>query len=173
MIDLDLTPGIAVAQSIIVTIDRDGDGTISSDEQQAYADAVMRALEIRLDGKALPLGLISSTFPDLSAFCRGEGIIWLQIGAAHPGLSPGAHQLFFRNAHRGSQSVYLANALVPESPRVAVAGQRRDEHQRELTIDYSVRAESAGSARAWILVIPASAGLMMMWLARRTRASRS
>jgi hypothetical protein len=169
-IDLDLTAGIAVAESIIVMIDRDGDGSISSDEQRAYAGDVMRALEIKLDGESLPLGLVSSNFPELSAFRRGEGTIRLRISAAHPRLSTGAHQLFFRNAHLGRQSVYLANALVPESTRVSVAGQRRDGDQRELTIDYSVRAESTGSAPAWLLVILTSA-VFMMWFTRRTRTT--
>ena len=43
-----------------------------------------------------------------------------------PTVSAGAHRLLFRNAHLAGHSAYLANALVPESARVAVTSQRRD-----------------------------------------------
>jgi hypothetical protein len=116
-----------------------------------YARAVVSALLIEVDGEALPLGLSSSTFPQLSALRRGEGMIRLQAGAAHRRLSTGPHQLFFRNAHLEQQSVYLANALVPEGVRVSVAAQRRDGDQSELTIDYSVQPEWL-PASGWLLV---------------------
>ena len=150
LIDLDLTAGVAVAESIIALIDSDRDGTMSGEEQRAYASEVVRALQIELDGEPLVLYLVSSTFPELSALRRGEGMIQLRLSAAHHNLPTGEHQLFFRNAHFGAQSVYLANALVPESARVAVRAQRRDDDQRELTIDYSVRSEWAGAV-PWVV----------------------
>ena len=142
-ITLDLTPGTEVADSIITMIDRDRDGALSADEQQAYASAVLRALDVRLDGEPLSLRLTSSTFPPVSALRRGEGTIRLRASASHPTLVVGKHQLFFGNGHLARQSVYLANALVPESPRIAVTEQRRDSEQRQLTIYYSVSAASA------------------------------
>jgi hypothetical protein len=142
-ITLDLTPGTQVADSIIALIDRDRDGTLSADEQQTYAGAVIRALEMRLDGEPLSLRLTSSTFPPVSALRRGEGTIRLRASASHPTLAVGKHQLFFRNGHLARQSVYLANALVPESPRIAVTEQRRDSEQRQLTIYYLVSAAAA------------------------------
>ena len=60
---------------------------------------------------------------------RGEGTIRLQAAATLPRLSTGAHQLLFRNSHHPDRSVYLANALVPESDDVAVTAQRRDGDQ--------------------------------------------
>jgi hypothetical protein len=149
-IELDLTPGVAVAESIIAVIDRDRDGSLAIEEQELYARAVVSALLIEVDGEALPLRLSSSTFPELSALRGGEGMIRLQAGAAHRRLSAGPHQLLFRNAHLKQQSVYLANALVPESVRVSVAAQRRDGDQSELTIDYSVQPEWPASG--WLLV---------------------
>ena len=46
--------------------------------------------------------------------------------------------------------MYLANALVPESDDVAVAGQERDGDQRELTINFVIRGTPAASRRAWL-----------------------
>ena len=76
---------------------------------------------------------------------RGEGTIRLQSTATLPRLSMGPHQLLFRNSHHPDRSVYLANALVPESDQVAVTAQRRDGDQSELTIDYVLRAAPATS----------------------------
>ena len=170
LIDLDLTPGAAVADSIIAMIDRDGDGSMSTDEQRAYASEVVRALEIEIDGESLPSRLMSSSFPAMSVFRRGEGNIRLQVGASHPVLSGGAHQLLFRNGHLGDRSVYLANALVPQSDRLSVARQRRDGRQRELKIDFAVRGGSIDSTPAWLLAGVAAA-VLMMGFNRRLRPS--
>ncbi len=169
LIDLDLTPGAAVADSIIAMIDRDGDGSMSTDEQRAYASEVVRALEIEIDGESLPSRLMSSSFPAMSVFRRGEGTIRLQVGASHPVLSGGAHQLSFRNGHLGDRSVYLANALLPRSDRVSVSGQRRDARQRELRIDFAVRDGSIDSTLAWLLGV--AAAVLMMGFNRRIRPS--
>jgi hypothetical protein len=169
LIELDLTPGIAVAESIIATIDHDADGSLSRDEQTTYAGQVVSALEIKLDAGPLPLRLVSSTFPSVSAFRRGEGTIRLQASATHPSVPTGPHQLFFRNAHFASQSAYLANALVPESSRVSVTGQRRDVDQRELTIDYAVRAEAADVRAGWLLVSLTFAVVLMVRVTRWSR----
>ena len=59
----------------------------------------------------------------------------------------------------------LANALVPESDRVAVTTQRRDREQTELTIEYTVQGGPAAAALAWIL--GSVAGAVLLVLARR------
>src|SRR6476619_7436329 len=43
-IDLDLTPGIAVAETVLADIDRDRSGTISADEARDYAGRVRQAI---------------------------------------------------------------------------------------------------------------------------------
>src|ERR1051326_5336806 len=49
-IDLDLTPGIALAHDIVAGIDRDGDGVVGADEAQAYATRVLGDLRLDVDG---------------------------------------------------------------------------------------------------------------------------
>jgi hypothetical protein len=82
-------------------------------------------------------------------------------------VSPGAHRLLFRNAHLAGHSAYLANALVPESDRVAVTAQRRDRDQSELTIEYRIDGRSAAGTLAWIL--GSLAGTVFWVCARRPR----
>lgn len=136
-ITLDLTPGIAVAESFIAALDHDRDGSLSPQEQRAYAGQLASDLELRIDQQPLQPRVLSCSFPDLSAFRRGEGTIRLQAHTPLPRVAVGSHQLFFRNAHLAGHSAYLANALVPESPRLAVTAQRRDHDQTELTIEFT------------------------------------
>ena len=69
---------------------------------------------------------------------EGDAAITIRSEAAVPLLAAGRHRVFFRNGHATADSVYLANTLMPENDQLAVMGQRRDEGQRELTIDLVV-----------------------------------
>ena len=166
-IQLDLTPGIEVADAIIGAIDRDRSGTLSNEEQRAYADLVVRAIEASVDREALRLQLTSLAFPDPASMRGGEGTIRLEVTGSHPPLHGGAHQLLLRNAHHPGPSVYLANALMPDTPRIAIVEQRRDAQQTELTIDYFVRAETAIRNARWLLAALSVAAVLLVGLARR------
>lgn len=168
-IELDLTPGIALAEAIFAEIDRNRDGTLSPDEQRAYAALVVSALTLEVDGTPVRAQLGAASFPEADAMRRGEGTIRLQSAAALPGLRTGSHQLLFRNRHHPDRGVYLANALVPDSDEVAVTAQRRDGHQTELTIDYVLRTAPATSTPPWLLGSIAAAMVLSMLRFRRSR----
>jgi hypothetical protein len=156
-LELDLTPGIAVAEAIVANIDRNRDGALSLEEQRDYAGSVVRALTLEIDGTPVRVQLAATSFPDIAAMKQGEGIIRLQSTATLPHLSKGAHQLLFRNSHHPDSSVYLANALVPASNTVTVTAQRRDTSQTALTIEYVLRAGPATSLDAlWLGTIAAA-----------------
>jgi len=63
--------------------------------------------------------------------------------------------------------VYLANALVPESDRVAIAAQQRDFNQPELIVDFTLR-EPRPPSRGWVWIALASALAAAALLARPT-----
>jgi len=135
-VELDLTAGMSVADAIIRDIDRDGSGSITSREAREYAAGAVKTMRLEVDRRPLQLELTNVTVPDLEAIRRGEGAIRLELNARLPSLAAGPHQVFFLNAHRTDLGVYLANALVPVSPRIEVTAQRRDVAQREITVDY-------------------------------------
>jgi hypothetical protein len=165
-IELDLTPGAAVAAPILAAIDADGDGSLSDGERRAYTQRVTGAVSIVIDGRLLPLTLTSSGFPDLAAARRGEDAVRLRLQAATPFAAPGLHHLYFSNAHLPEHSVYLANALVPESPRVTVTAQRRTADQRAITIDYTL-ADAAAPMAARVVTGLGVVALALLPLARR------
>ena len=171
-IELDLTPGTALAEAILADIDRNRDGSLSAEEQRAYGSLVLSALDLEVDGTRLPLRLDASGFPGAEAVRRGEGTIRLHAAAILPRLSIGFHQLLFRNRHHPDRSVYLANALVPESDRVAVMAQRRDGNQTELTIDYVLHAAPATSTAVLLLGGIAAATMLSALLMRASRSLR-
>lgn len=149
-LELDLTPGVDVAAAVIADIDRDGNGVVSSDERSAYANRVLKAIELQLDGAPLGIQLTSSRFPELDELRAGEGIIQLRSTAALARQDPGTHHLFFRNTHRRDRAVYLANALAPRVARIEITAQRRDPTQSDLAIDYVVHSGRT-SRLAWLL----------------------
>jgi hypothetical protein len=166
-LEIDLTPGIAVADAVIAEIDRDRDGTLSADEQRAYFHIVLDAIDLRIDDRPLRVRAVDATFPAVEAFRGGEGTIRVDAAVDLPRLSSGEHHLFFRNAHRLGGSAYLANALVPRNDRITVLAQRRDPEQRDLTIDYVLDGTPAMSTLWLILGGFVLAGLLA-YSSRRT-----
>jgi hypothetical protein len=170
-IELDLTPGIAVADGVIAGIDTDRSGAISSAEAQAYAAVVRQSVHLEVDAAPLAVYLSATTFPDVAAMRNGEGPIRLILTGVLPPLAAGRHALRFRNAHRPDIGVYLANALVPDSRRIAIIGQRRDVAQRELTIDYDLHPSQPGSGLIPLVASVVVAVLVLAalgWRRRRT-----
>jgi len=150
-ISLDLTPGAAIAAGVLAEIDADGDGRLSADEARAYGARVLRASEFRVDGTPVDLLVKSVDCPSADAIRRGEGVIRLQAVAALRPFGDGVHRLLFRNFYRRDTSAYLANALVPNDPRVAIVNQERDAAQGELAIDFTVSADRSQGANAFLL----------------------
>ena len=138
MLEMDLTPGVAVAPAIVKTIDTNGDGVLSEAEADAYATQVVTSLVMKLDGEPVQPRLDGRQMPGLNALHEGTGVIRLRASAALPRTRTGDHHLFLRNTHRSDIAAYLANALVPDDDRIGITGQRRDAVQQELTIDYRV-----------------------------------
>jgi hypothetical protein len=158
---LDLTPGIAVADQVIAEIDRDGDASITPEESSAYVQRVLSALTLDVDGRPLRLEIVERAIPAIDAMRQGEGAIRLQLAAALPALGAGVHRLRYRNAHRPDISVYLTNALVPASDRIAVDAQRRDAAQRDVTIEYALGADRAARVRAGVQVAGAGGAILV------------
>jgi hypothetical protein len=166
-VDLDLTPGIEVAEATIAAADLDRDGSLSAHERRAYCGTVLAAIRLELDGVPVQLQPQSCRFSDLAQIRNGEGTIQLRAGTRVPALSVGDHQVLFRSAFQPDSSVYLANALVPASDAVAVTAQHRDADQRSLAIDYRIRPGQTLPLPLWPLGALGGGLLAWMLLVRR------
>ncbi len=169
-LEIDLTPGAALADRVLAWIDTNGDGRIADDEADAYAKQVLRSVTLKADGRAAPVALVGSRFPEWSDVRLGVGVIRLRAVAEIAAADAGAHVISFLNAHRPDASVYLVNAMVPDDPRVQLGPPRRDHAQIGMTLPYAVGAGVPSVARSWAWL----AGLVMAGclILRLTFASR-
>ena len=139
-------------------------------EKQAYVDRAVGALVLRVDGgQRLQMAITASEVPDAAAMREGDGVVAIRAEAAGSRWPAGSHQLHFRNEHDPGDSVYLANALVPENDEVMVTAQHRDADQRALTIAFAVAPATEGSSQwPWF----AGGAFGCAWLLRRIGGHR-
>jgi polyphosphate kinase len=137
-LQINLTPGVSVADQILARIDRDGDANISKKEAAAYAETLKRDLTLHLDGRKLILKLSDTAFPTIAELRAGSGIIQLEFAAMLGALTTGPHKLEFANRHMLSVSVYLINATHPNSSRIKINSQNRTPIQDTGTIEFTL-----------------------------------
>jgi len=139
-LSINLTPGMAVADQVLVVIDTDRDGRVSADESTAYAQRVLKDMRIGLDGKVLALSLVEASFPALHEVKGGLGVIRIKANAAVGKLTAGNHVFSLTNAHLQAISVYLVNALVPKDHAIKITKQTRDELQKDYRLEFGVHS---------------------------------
>lgn len=125
-LEIDLTPGAAVAPRIFARIDRDGDGQVTGVEIERYADAVLSNLVLEIDGRASLLTLTRAECPSWSEIRDGDGTIRLRAETPEHQKQPRSTQstqsgafsaifarsavafhLHYENRHEPAMSVYL------------------------------------------------------------------
>ncbi len=135
-LEINLTPGVAVADKVLALIDRDHDGAISTNEAAAYCEALKRDLRVQLDGHKVALNYVGSSFPAPSELRTGWGIIRVEFSASFEPLGPGVHKLAVKNRHLPRWSVYLINAAQPKSGLFRIRNQIRNKNQSSGEIEF-------------------------------------
>lgn len=136
-LQIQLTPGVAVAEEVLAQIDRDRDGLIAPAEAAAYGEALTRDLTVRLDGQALASKLSRSFFPQPGELRGGLGIIQIEYAVAIEALVAGPHRLTLENRHLKKISAFLLNAAKPRAPTIQITRQQRQEDQSSGEIDFT------------------------------------
>lgn len=170
-VELDLTPGVAVAPGIIAIIDRDADAAISSDEARAYGQSVMSDVRLSLDGHAVDVTLDRVEVPSAADLRAGLGTIAIRASGSVGRLGGGRHSLQFKNDHRPGGAAYLINALAPDDPAIRVVSQTRDPIQREGRIEYEIRSSSAAHW-LWLFAVVACFPRQVAGFARKLTVNR-
>jgi hypothetical protein len=138
-LQINLTPGMAVAEEVIAAIDHDRDGAISQNEAAIYAELLKRDLTLRVDGRKLDLQLTASEFVTPVELRTGAGTIQLDFSAITGTLPAGAHRLTLENRHLTKKSVYLINAVQPKLATVEITRQKRNQNQSAGEIEFTFR----------------------------------
>ena len=143
-LEIDLTPGAAMASDAVGLLDLDGDGTISPAEAGAYGERVLKDLIVTLDRRPIVMHLTRAEVPSIAEMHDGLGTIRLTAVGQVSSPAAGRRQLDLRNAHEPMPSVYLANAMMPGDEAISVVRQSRDPRQQELRVDYEIALGLSG-----------------------------
>jgi hypothetical protein len=138
-LQINLTPGVAIAEQVLAVIDADHNGAISKKESAAYVELLKHDLAAQLDGKKLQLKVTTSEFPSPAELRTGSGIIKIEFSASPVQLKAGVHTLAFENRHRTGISDYLLNAALPKSAKVQITRQKRNDNQSSGEIEFTFR----------------------------------
>jgi hypothetical protein len=162
-LSVSLTPGAEIVGPIIAAIDRNGDGELAVEEQQLYARKILSNLSLRVDGEPAEIGFQSISFPHLELLQLGRGVIQFEMDAAITPLTAGTHVVSYQNGNSDELSVYLVNALRPDTPGVRIKRQTRDWLQTQIDIEVEIsdigqEDNSAGGVVAGLLVAVAALG---------------
>jgi hypothetical protein len=136
-LQLNLTPGVAVAENVLALIDRDHDGLISTNEAASYSQLLKSDIIVRLDEREMKLKGIASYFPGLAELRTGWGFIQIEYSATAGALANGPHKLTIENRHLPKFSVYLVNAAQPASGSIHITKQTRNENQSTAEIQFT------------------------------------
>ena len=174
-VEINLTPGIQVADQVFSAIDTDHDGVISPSEAAAYADLLRRDLTLRIDERKVELKLLATKFPDAAELRGGLGIIQIAYSASVVSLDGGKHKLTLRNRHLPGVSVYLINAAQPKSDAIEIVGQRRNRNQSDGEIDFTVKGTTSPTrivGLAALLSIVSIIVIAALWPKRRRETAK-
>ena len=176
-LDLQLTPGVAVAPGVVGEIDADRDGSISPAESSAYARQVADHLVLRFDGQRQRLDVLTCESAPVADLQAGTGALRIALASDRIRLWPGPHDLGFENRHRPEISVYLVNAVQPAVQGIRVESQQRDETQSAFSMNLvmtSASPEGLGSHAvmgwsAWVVALGLGLALLAAGLVRWCR----
>jgi hypothetical protein len=149
-LEIDLTPGVSIAEQVTGWIDTNRDGQLSQVEGLAYANDVLRSVALTVDHRPVPLTIRDVQVPAVDAIFGGVGTIRLFASAVLPETIHGRHEISVVNRHRPEVSVYLANALVPSDSRIEILTQQRDRDQHSLTVGYDIETNAALRRISWV-----------------------
>ena len=170
-----LTPGVAVFSDLFADIDTNSDGTISPEEQRAYALRFLSEVSLAIDGHLLSPRLLAYRFPETGEMKEGRGEIQLEFDADLPPGGPN-RKLTFENHHESRISVYQVNCLAPRDPDIRIVAQNRNYLQSHYELDYVQGAVSVNwLASVWLGAskwLGTGALILLGWLMllRRQRA---
>jgi hypothetical protein len=133
---MTLTPGVAVYPIVLAAIDTDADGVISSTEQRAYAEQVLRDLSLAIDGHRLTPRLVSMEFPGTDEMKEGRGEVRIEFTADLPG-GGSFRTLTLENRHQSRIAAYQVNCLVPRDPDIRIVAQNRNYLQSHYELQYA------------------------------------
>ncbi|UAK22858.1 hypothetical protein [Sphingomonas nostoxanthinifaciens] len=137
-LQLELTAGPKVAGTIIAALDANGDRKVAQAEARAFADRVLSASRLTVDGHPLSLRVVSADVPSYAALLGAHGTIKI-VATARWADRPGTSTLIYHNGYSPAESRCDANIFMKQanSPSYRVIAQQRSDDGRSLVVRYA------------------------------------
>ena len=148
VVELDLTPGVLVAPQALAVIDTDGDQQITEAEGRAYAESIVGAVALQVDGQPVALSITSVDMPTYLVIQAGYGTIRIfTSGASAAGLT-GTHSITYMNTNAPVGVTYQVNTFIEQGTAITLGTQNRDSIQQGITVDYTIGAAASATPAA-------------------------
>lgn len=137
-LELDVTPGVEVVNTILESLDENADQRVTDSEARAYAQGVLEQSAITHDGVAVSWTLENVSVPPHQNLKLGSDTIKIYAVAKRPDSS-GAHTLSYENRYQPAKSQWTANVFLQPGAgwRYHVTGQQRSDDGGQLTVNYT------------------------------------
>ncbi len=138
-IELDITPGPAVAGALLRSLDTNADRRVTDEEARAYAERVLKQSTLTLDGVAVSWTMKRVRVPPY-ANLEQQGDTLKIYGLAKRADRAGVHSLTYQNRYAPAQGWCIANVfLAPDAHRrYEVSAQEHSDDGRLLTVRYTM-----------------------------------
>lgn len=137
-LELDITPGSAVAASVTGSLDADRNGTVTATEARAYATRVLAAQTLTLDGTRARWTLRDVQAPPLANLKLGSDTLKILATAPRTQRS-GTHTLSYTNSYAPAKTQRVANIFLKPGGALSdrVTGQTRSADLTRLTVQFT------------------------------------
>jgi hypothetical protein len=166
---INLTPGVAVAEQVLAMIGGAGDGVLATNEVEAYGERLKRDLIARLDDRRLELKRLAFDCPPAAELRTGWGIIQMEFSASIYPLSSGSHRLRFENRHMPAVSIYIFNVAPPKSSLVQISRQKRNHNQSLGEIEFTFDPSGRPGASVGMIALLLGLVFVILWTSRKLK----
>lgn len=137
-LELDISPGILVADSLLRRLDADGDTRIGGDEADAFGRHVLGQTRLTIDGAPAAWRLERVAAPPYDNVRQGGDTVRIYAVARRPERA-GAHSFTFENRYAPARTQAAANVFLQPNNgwRYTVAGQAHGPDGRSLSVRYT------------------------------------
>jgi len=166
LVQMTLTPGVAILPYLLPYIDADQSGDVSRNEQRNYAERVVNDLSFQVDGRKVGARLASMCFPSMSEITAGRGEVQLELVIDLP-RGGRERNIRLENHHLNQISAYQVNALVPQDRALRITSQDLNYTQSVYQLNYSDASASPDpwfSVTRWIWVMVALFAARVLFL---------
>ena len=137
-LQLEITPGPAVAATVLRVLDADGDHVFSRAERRAFAERVLRQAALSIDGRSVSWRFDQIGVPAYAIVEQQAGTI--QLFADAPLVADGKpRRLVFLNAYRPARGPTTTNIFAAPGSTCMFAGQRRSDDGRMFAVTVARR----------------------------------